>query len=173
MIKEFEDYAAAHYLPAVDEPDPDPSILVGGLRFIASREVEGHEDRLREIFTTRYPHQNSREIAEACLEALLNTTEDPVGTAQFLALVATRDLPASRVCDRGLKSLGPGAYPAVLTELTQSHPGSCLRKLARLLGRLSQVPSPKPIPFWGKANAEERCAAAGEWEAAIRQAGGR
>lgn len=172
MVKEFEDYALAHYLPAVNEGGPDPAILVAGLRFIATRGIEGHEARLREIFTTRYPGKLNREIAEACLEALLATTKDAAATAQFLALVATRDLPASPVCDRGLQELGPVAYQALLTELTQSHQGFRLRKLARLLGRLSKVPSPKPIPFWEQANVDERCAAASEWEAALRQAGG-
>ena len=168
---EFEAYAAKHYLPALTARDPDLAILLAALRFVETRRVEGHEPRLWEILTTRYAGKIAREIEAACVDAILATTEDSFATAQVMALTATSDLPVARRCEKALEQLGPDSLETILTELTQSHPGPRLRKLARLLSRLSKVPSPEPFSFWGRADLDQRTEAVTKWEGQIRLAG--
>ena len=171
MTEEYEAYASKYYLPALDANDPDLFILLAAVRFVETRRLEGYESRLQEILTTRYPGKIAREIEAAAVDAILATMEDPIPTASFMALAATRDLAAARLCEQALEQLGPTSLQALLTELTQSHPGARLRKLARLLHKISKVPSPEPITFWGKADRDQRTATVTRWESQIRLAG--
>ena len=80
-------------------------------------------------------------------------------------------MPAARLCEKALEQLGAPSFEALLTELTEAHPGPRLRKLAHLLGKLSKVRSPEPMMFWEKANENQRINAVANWETQLRLAG--
>ena len=173
VIEQYEKYAAKHYLAALDSPQADDLLRLAGLRFVATRQIEGHESAVREILTSRFMGPVGREIDAASLEALLATTEDPVATARFLARVATLDrpLPASTLCDEGLRRIGLAAHAALLAELAEPHQPGRRVKLARLLAEVSGVSSPEPVAFWRKAPAEKRVEALDKWRGRLQAAG--
>ena len=173
VIKQYEEYAAKHYLAALGSPQADDLLRLAGLRFVATRQIEGHESAVREILTSRFMGPVGQQIDAASLEALLATTEDPVATARFLAWVATLDrpLPTSKLCDEGLRRIGPPAHAALLAELAESHRPGHRVKLARLLAEVSGVSSPEPVVFWRKAPAEKQVEALGKWRGQLEAAG--
>jgi hypothetical protein len=171
VAREFENHATRQYLPVLETPQPDLPALLAALRFVETRGLEGYEARLRQIIDTRHVGRIGREIEAACVDALLATTTDRMAAAKFMALTATRDMPAARLCERALERLAPRSFKALLSELTQAHPGPRLRKLAHLLGRLSKVRSPEPMSFWEKANENQRINAVANWETQLHLAG--
>jgi hypothetical protein len=168
---DFEAYAEAQYLPAIKDPEADELTLLAGLRFVETRAIGGYESRLREIFTTRRKGEIGREIDDACLHALLATSEDMVSTAAFLALAATmrEPLSTSRLAEISLHELGPVGTDAVLRELGKPRHGKRLRRLARMLVRMTHVQPPEPMDFWEKADDTRRREAADRWRAKIRK----
>lgn len=164
----FEAYAKKHYPAALAKPAADPDLTVAAARYIATRRVDGHEKQLREALTTTYRGALGVEISEACVEALMATTEKPVEGARLLALIATgQESPASRACANSLRRRAGEATEAILRELTHPHPPVQLRKLARLLAEISKVPSPEPILFWQNADGGARAASAQTWRERI------
>ena len=171
VAREFEDHATRHYLPTLEASHPDLPALLAALRFIETRRLAGYEPRLRQILDTRFVGRVGRDIEAACVDALVTTTADRMATAKLLALTATRDLPAARLCEKALERLAPPSFEALLSELTEAHPGPRLRKLAHLLGKLSKVRSPEPMTFWEKASENQRINAVANWETQLRLAG--
>lgn len=174
MAKDFEVYTETHYLTAVNDREAAELNLLAGLRYIETRTIGDHEKRLREIFTTRRDSKLGREIDDACLGALLATSDDTVATAGFLSLVATmpRPLPTSRLAEKSVRLLGPDGKEGLLRELARSHTGQHLRGLARMLMRISRVPPPEPIGFWENADQAERQEAVDRWKEIISKSGG-
>lgn len=174
MAKDFEIYAETHYLPAVDDREAAELNLLAGLRFLETRTIGDHENRLREIFTTRRGSKLGREIDGACLDALLATSDDAVATAGFLSLVATmpRPLPTSRLAEKSVCLLGSDGKEGLLRELARPHDAPHFRGLARMLMRISRVPPPEPIGFWENADQAERREAVDRWKESIRKSGG-
>lgn len=173
VADDFEAYAEAHYLPAVKQRGPDDLDLLAGLRFIETRKLDGYQGRLKELFTTRRAGAIGREIDEACLGALLATSDDPPATAGFLAVVAAapRPLPTSAVAKKALRQQGAAGIEAILHELSEPHDGRRLRGLARLLMDLCPVIPPEPIGFWEKSEQARRREASDRWREKIRKAG--
>ena len=174
MAKDFEIYAETHYLPAVNDREAAELNLLAGLRFVETRTISDHEKRLREIFTTRRGSKLGREIDDACLGALLATSDNAVATAGFLSLVATmpRPLPTSRLAEKSVRLLGRDGKEGLFRELARSHTGQHLRGLARLLMRISRVPPPEPIGFWENADQAKRQEAVDRWKEKISKSGG-
>lgn len=120
---------------------------------------------MREVFTTRHRSKTGRDIDAACVDALITLSDDPLDTARFLALVGTMDrpVPASRLCEGGLKRMGSAGYDALLVELGRPHAPARIRKLARLLTRLSRVPPPEPLSSWASGEPGARQAVVTQW----------
>ncbi|MHC4089865.1 MAG: hypothetical protein ACYSUQ_01205 [Planctomycetota bacterium] len=173
VAEDFEEYAAEKYIPALSTPEADADTLLAGVSFVATRKVAGHESRLREILTTRLRGKVGQQIETACVDALIATTDDPVATARFLALVATQRNPssASKSCEVGLKRLGESACEALLRELAGRHQSLRIRRLAALLTRIARVPSPEPPATWVRAGPEDRRQAVDKWRARLIAAG--
>ncbi len=150
--------------------DPPAEHLLAGLRYLATRKTAGHENRLREILTTRRSGDIGREIDEACLAALLATRDDPLSNARFLVNVAVppRPLPASRLAEQALLALERYAAEALLNELAREPDDKRMRTLVRLLTRVSKAPSPAPPSFWRTADTKLRLAAVDIWRDEIR-----
>ena len=165
VVKDFDTYAEEHYLGALQSPRPAPSNTLAALRYIATRKLPGYEPRLREIFTTRFSGKLGREIDAACLDALLETTDDPVRTARFLVDVACRKkpLPTSRLAVTGLERLGTYGCEALISELSSPRPQRRWKKVANVLEQISDVPSGQPAAFWMRANDTERGRAVRIW----------
>jgi hypothetical protein len=175
VSRDFENYARKSYLPALADAAADETMKLAAVSYIASRSIAGQEATLREVFTERYKGKIGGEIASTCLDALIDTTEDRLGTARFLALVATGidPPPAARLCRTGLTRLSPECDEAVLTELAAAHEPAQLAKLAQLLTEISNTPSPEPVAFWKSAPESERQRAAATWSERIRAARGK
>jgi len=171
VAKDFEAYAEAQYLPAVKNPDADELTLLAGLRYVGTRAIKGYESRLREIFTAHRKGEIGREIDDACLHALLATSEDLSSTAAFLASVATmrEPLATSRLAETSLHDLGPVGADAVLRELGKPRHGKQLRRLTRMLIRMTHVQPPEPMDFWENADDARRREAAERWRQKIRE----
>ena len=174
MAKDFEIYAETHYLPAINDRQAAELNLLAGLRFVETRTIGDHEKRLREIFTTRRGSKLGRETDDACLGALLATSDNTVATAGFLSLVATmpRPSPTSRLPETCVSLPGPRGNEGLSPELARPHTGQHLRGLARLLMRISRVPPPEPIGFWENADQAERQEAVDRWKEKISKSGG-
>jgi hypothetical protein len=173
VAKQFEQYAAEHYVPALGAANATGALRLAGLRFVETRKIPGHEATIREIITTRIPGLLGRQIDAAALDALLATMEDPVATARFLAEVATLDkeLPNSKLAAHGLERMGPPAAAGLLAELAEATGPSRRLKIARLLARVSGVSSPEPILFWKRAPDDKRASALERWRAELDAAG--
>lgn len=174
VIYDFEEFAKAAYLPALNDLEADERDLLAAVSYVGSRNETGHTSRLQEILTTRMQSRIKREIDAACIDALVKTTDDPHATARFLALVATQQnpLPAAQYCQEALRSLGPPAIEILLQELlSQDHDANRLAKLARLLYRVSRVPSPEPFTHWVRGEYEPRKSAVHQWRQAIQAKG--
>ncbi len=171
VAKDFEAYAEAHYLPAIKNPEADELTILAGLRFVETRAIGGHDSRLREIFTTRRKGEIGREIDDACLHALLATSEDMASTAAFLALVATmrEPLATSRLAEIALHELRPVGTEAVLRQLAKPRNAKQLRRLARMLVRMTHVQPPEPMDFWETADTTRRREATDRWRQKIRK----
>lgn len=137
-----------------------------------TRNLKGHESTLRELFTDPPAGELHKQIAAACVDALISTTDSTLSTARFLVRVATsvNPLPTSELAEKSLWRLRPTSEEALLVELTRPYGGRPLRKIARLLVRLCDVRSPKPFAFWKEADAGQRSSAADVWRERIRKA---
>ncbi len=173
VAKDFETYAEAHYLPAVEAREPDELNLLAGIRYVETRAVGEKEKRLKELATTRRTGSVGRETDQACLDALLATSDDPVSTAGFLAVVAAapRPLPTSVIAKRSVRLLGPVGIEAILRELAKPHEARRLRGLARLLMDISRIQPPESIGFWEREEQAQRREAADRWREKLRKAG--
>ncbi|HUU86106.1 MAG TPA: hypothetical protein VM243_21625 [Phycisphaerae bacterium] len=173
MITNFEEYAAKTYLPALGAHDTDEATLLAAVRYVLTRDIGGHESRLRELLTTRFRTQTGRDIAASCVDALITLTDDPVANARFLSLAATaKDPPPSaKLCEDGLQRLGPVANEALLIELARTDDPDRIRKLARLLTRVSGVRPPAPLPTWLRSDRPQRQQAIHNWRSRITEAG--
>ena len=165
LVKDFDAYAKKHYLGALQSPRPAPSNTLAALRYIATRKLPDYEPRLREIFTTRFAGTLGREIDAACLDALLETTDDPVQIARFFADVACRKkpLPTSRLAVTGLERLGSHGCQALLDELSAPQPRHRWKKAAQLLEQISGVPSGRRASFWTSELGPERIDELHQW----------
>lgn len=174
MITNFEEYAAATYLPALGVQDADELTLLAAVRYVLTRDIGGYESRLRELLTTRFRTQTGRDIATSCLDALIALADDPVAAARFLALAATAKSPppSAKLCEDGLHRMGPVANEALLIELARSDDPDQIRKLARLLTRVSKVRPPDPLPTWFRSDRPQRQEAVRNWRARIAETGG-
>jgi hypothetical protein len=172
VTKDFEIYAKKNYLAALDDVGASDPMKLAAVSYVASRGIKGHESALQEAFTTRYKGKIGDEIMATCLDALLDTSEDRVATARFLALVVTGEdpPPAARLCRPGLKRLTPECDDALLTELAAAHTPAQLARLAQLLAETSNTSSPEPLAFWKSAQETERKEAAAKWGERIQAA---
>lgn len=173
MITNFEEYAAATYLPALGAHDTDEATLLAAVRYVLTRDIGGYESRLRELLTTRFRTQTGRDIATSCLDALITLADDPVAVARFLALAATAKSPppSAKLCEDGLHRMGPVANEALLIELARSDDPDRIRELARLLTRVSKVRPPDPLPTWLRTDRPQRQEAIRNWRARITETG--
>ena len=170
VAAEFEAYAEHHYLPALLAREPDPDLVVAGLRYVATRRVPGRLGAVYEILTSPWPFRVKREIDEACLEAILATAPDRAEAARFLARVATgpRRVPSARLYEDALRRLGPGGVESLLDEMAA--PAAAERRVraaARLLLRISDVRPPEPMRAWVRGDGATRAAAVARWRHAI------
>jgi hypothetical protein len=171
VIKQFDDYAKEKYLPALEAADAEPETILAALNYVRTRKVQGHEQRLREIFTAPWTGHFARDIREACLDALVRTSEDPDDTARFLILTAatTQHDHVEQLCKEGLLGMRDTATAVLLDELPRTEDGHRRRKLALLLAKVSRVGMPEPLRFWRDAEAAEIQAAVDEWRTAIEE----
>ena len=172
MVTQFETYAEKRYISSLQSGKADDHTILGAVRYVQTRGIKDHETSLRELFTDPPAGELRNQIAEACLDAMIGTSAEPVSTARFLAGVATsvKPLPSSSLAERSLWRLPEASEKAILSELTRPYNGRRLRKFARLLIRLSKVGSPEPIAFWQEADAVQRTSAANVWRERIRRA---
>jgi len=170
VVKQFEEYARTHYLPALSRPKAEPTTLLAALTFLRTRDIHGYDATLDELFTS--PRGVRPEIAEACLEPLLSTGESPERTARFLATAATEEhLSMSMYAERGLFRLRPKSVDALFDELLRPYGGKRLRKIARLITRLTNVRPSVPIKFWESAGPDARADEITRWSRAMYLAG--
>lgn len=170
VVKQFEAYARTNYLPALSRPKATPSTLLAALTFLRTRDIHGYDATLDELFTS--PRGARPEIAEACLDAMIATGESPESTARFLAAAATDErLSMSMNAERGLFRLRPESVDAVFDELLRPYDGRRLRKIARLVTRLTNVQPDVPIKFWESTGPDARADAITRWSRAMYLAG--
>lgn len=171
-VKKFEKYAKTEYLSGLESGKADAATVLGAVRFVQTRNIKDHEPALRELFTDPPRGELHHQIAKACLDTLISTGDSNASTARFLAAVATSmpSLPTSVLAEGGLWRLRTESEEALLVQLTRAYDGRRLKKIARLLARLSEVRSPEPFAFWQEADAAERTSAADAWRERIRRA---
>jgi hypothetical protein len=169
VARDFERYAKETYPPVLADPKAEDEFLLAALRYVETRRVEGHDDTLKERFTTRRSGKLARALDAACLDALLATSKEKSDTARLLATVGSlsRPLPVSELCAEGLKRLGPLGCEVLLEELASCDEGLRRRKLALLLSKASGVRMPEPLRFWKDADPAEIQAATQVWRAAL------
>ena len=165
VTKQYEEHAAKNWTGALRNPDAEPHAVLAALRYVETRRIAGLESGLRELFTSSDPRLVRGDIVAAALDALIATSLDHTETAAFLALVASAEkpLPMSGAAEQALYRLVPEAHEAILSELTQSHSPARLRKLARLLMRMTSPTPPVPIGFWEEADEQDRREAVIRW----------
>jgi hypothetical protein len=76
------------------------------------------------------------------------------------------------MCEDALRRLGGAANEAMLREL--GRPGqsaSTMRKMAVLLGRLSEVTPPEPVGPWSRKSPEQRREMLDRWRIELTEAG--
>jgi len=172
VVKQFEKHLEGEYLADLRSPDSDEGTLLASLKFIETRNVEGHDATLRELFTSRRAALADGKIAAACLNAMITTCESRVQTARFLTIAATD--PGLRsivlVTERGLRQLRAESIEALLGELMRPYEPERLRAIVRLLHRLSDVRPPEPIKFWQEADLPTRAKAVTIWHRRICEA---
>ena len=175
MAKDFEAYAEREYLGAVCRTDEDADLQLAGVRFVATRAVAEQEGCLRELLDMRSANRTRREVDAGCVDALLITTEDPLDTGRFLAQAASsrRTRTAGyKLVEGAMRRLGPTGNQALLDELAR--PGrdpAEIRKLTRLLVRVSKVPPPEPISTMVRCTSAQRVEIVDEWRERIRREG--
>ena len=143
------------------------------LRFVETRRLTGYESALREVFTSPRKGKEARTVDRACLDALVESTQDAASTAHFLADIATRNKPlrTSPLCAEGLKRLGPAANAVLLERLSIESRKVQRRKLALLLVKVSRTGMPEPLPFWSDAPPAELTEALARWRTALEEKG--
>jgi hypothetical protein len=170
VAEQFEDYTENHFAGDLSRTKAEPSALLAALKYVHTRGVEGQEATLREIFTS--PRGARPKIAETCLQAILTTSSSRDGTARFFATVATDPgLSVSLYAEQGLWQLKPESVEALLDELLRPYDGPRLRRIARLVRRLTDVRPPRPILFWQEATRDKRAAAIASWKRDMVEAG--
>lgn len=170
VVKQFGHYARTEYIADLHRPNADPSTLLAALTFLRTRDIRDHDAALREIFTS--PRGAKPTIAQACLDAMIATGESRERTARFLAAAATDEhLSVSMYADQGLFRLRPESVDAVFDELLRPYGGRRLRKIVRLVTRLTNVPPGVPIKFWESASPDARADQITRWSRAMYLAG--
>ena len=176
MAKDFEAYAEREYLGAVCRTDEDADLQLAGVRYVATRTVAEQEGCLRELLDMRSANPTRREVDAGCVDALLITTEDPLHTGRFLARAATHRrtrMAGFMLVEGAMRRLGPTGNQALLDELAR--PGldpAELRKLTRILVRVSKVAPPEPISTMVRCTPAQRIEIVDAWRERIRSEGG-
>ncbi len=176
MAKDFEAYAKREYLAAVCRTDEDADLQLAGVRFVATRAIAGQEGCLRELLDMRSANPTRREVDAGCVDALLITTEDPLHTGRFLAQAATHRRTRTegfKLVESAMRRLGPTGNQALLDELAR--PGrdpAAIRKLTRILVRVSKVAPPEPISTMVRCTPAQRVEIVDAWRERIRSKGG-
>ena len=176
MAKDFEAYAEREYLGTVCLTDQDADLQLAAVRFVATRAVTEKEGCLRELLNMRSANRTRREVDAGCVDALLITTEDPLDTGRFLAQAASNRKTRTagyKLVEAAMLRLGPTGNQALLEELAR--PGrdpAAIRKLTRLLVRVSEVPPPEPISTMVRCTPAQRVVLVDAWRERIRRKGG-
>ncbi len=176
MAKDFEAYAEREYLAAVCRTDEDADLQLAGVRYVATRVVAEQEGCLRELLDMRSANKTRREVDAGCVDALLITTEHPLETGRFLANAASDSktrLDGYKLVEAAMRRLGPTGNQALLDELSRPDGDPAeIRKLTRILVRVSRVPPPEPVSTIARCTPAQRVEIIEAWRTKIRAAGG-
>ena len=131
-VRYFDTYGREELPAALAREDATPMELIGGLRFIETRGLTGYESQIQEWLTSRIESPLAREVYEACIDALIATSQSQATTARFLARVAIRDepLPSSGYCRKAIARLGPPAFDELLYLIADAESGAERSRLA-------------------------------------------
>ena len=170
VVHDFEEYAKANYPGFLTQSQVEEADLLAALRYIETRKIIGHQQKLQELLSVKRKGKLGREISQACLDALLATAEDIPLAVRHIVHVATLPKPvtASRLCEKSLKQFGVTANAIILEEIGKTSNPIKRRELALLLVRVSDVGMPRKLRFWRTASAEEVQLAVKEWEEKLR-----
>ncbi len=176
MAEDFEAYAEREYLGAVCRTGEDVDIQLAGVRYVATRVVTGKEGCLRELLDMRSAEKTRREVDAGCVDALLVTTDDALGTGRFLAQAASHRktrMTGSKLIEGAMRRLGPTGNASLLAELARPERDPAeIRKLTRILVRVSRIAPPEPVAILARCTPDQRAGIVEAWAEEIRAAGG-